>query len=402
MINKTILSFFLFVVLSFAAEKPYVLLISFDGFRWDYVDKTELPNFNYLIAHGVKAESMQPVFPSKTFPNHYSIITGMYPIHHNLVFNVFTDPETGETFAPSGAIKLQSKWYGGEPFWVTADKNGIRTASVFWVGSSVNDPARRPDYFNFYNHTLSHKDRVSKIINYLELPQKERPYFLTLYFPDTDDSGHYFGPDSPQIISTLKKLDSTLGVLFARLKRIHMLDKINIIVVSDHGMTNVDSKKSIALKQMLLGFNYYFNGHGPVTGLVARRKKDIPNIYKLLKKNEKGYDVYYKNDLPVAYHFSQNRRIGDIVVVAKPGFWLKLSPYGRTTRGAHGYDNHVLDMHGIFMAMGPAFKAGYKTGMVHNIDIYPMLCKIFGVQPSTKIDGRLDRIDDVLKGSNAN
>ncbi len=380
-----------------AAEKPYVLLISFDGFRWDYTDKAELPNFNYLINHGVKASSLQPVFPSKTFPNHYSIITGMYPVHHNLVFNDFTDPRTGERYQTKGAVKLESKWYGGEPFWVTADKNGIRTASVFWVGSTVNDPQRRPDYFNYYNHTLSHGDRVSKIINYLQLPEKERPHFLTLYFPDTDDIGHRFGPDSPQIIDTLKTLDVMLGDLFSRLKRIHMLKKINIILVSDHGMISVDSTKSIPLKKWLNGYHYHLNGHGPVTGIVCDSKKDIPKIYKLLKTKKTGYSLYYKNELPRTYHFSDNMRIGDIVVIAHPKYWLKLSSYG-PSKGAHGYDNHFLDMQGIFMAMGPAFKSGYKTGTVRNIDIYPLLCKIFEIKPAKGIDGSLDRIEYVLKG----
>ena len=394
MLKKILLLLIVFTTVLLAGGQPYVLLISFDGFRWDYTEKTDLPNFKYLINHGVKASSLQPVFPSKTFPNHYSIITGMYPENHNLVFNSFNFD--GDEYRTSGAAKLQSKWYGGEPFWVTADKNGIRTASVFWVGSTVNDPARRPDYFNYYNHTLSHRDRVSKIINYLQLPAKTRPHFLTLYFPDTDDIGHAFGPDSPQLIDTVKTLDTMLGDLFHRLKQIHMFKKLNIILVSDHGMTIVDTAKSIPLKKILSGFDYTLNGHGPVASIVPGNKAEIPAIYRRLKERAHGFNVYYKKELPAAYHFSRNKRIGDIIVVGKPGYWLKLSSAG-TSRGAHGYDNHFLDMHGIFMAMGPAFKSGYKTGMVLNIDIYPLLCEVFGIQPSLKIDGRLDRIEYILK-----
>ncbi|MDH3269018.1 MAG: ectonucleotide pyrophosphatase/phosphodiesterase [Ignavibacteria bacterium] len=396
--------YFLFLTLLFADSQaqPYVILISFDGFRWDYVNRNITPNFDIIKETGVFANSLRPCFPSKTFPNHTSIITGLYPEHHGIISNIFKDYFTGKQFSMGDTIEARNGWwYKGEAFWETAEMQGIITASYFWPGSDVSVPYRHPTYFYKYEHSKPYKERVDGVIDWLQLSYEKRPHFITSYFDATDSYGHNFGPNSPEVNLAVAQLDSILGYLFQKLKEINLFDSTNIIVVSDHGMAETSIEKTVNIEEILDGYNYESGDNGPFM-LIEPAKGVLENIYKKLNENEHHYKVYKKENVPEYFHYSDNPLISKLVIIAENGWGVEtnkslknLEKYG--TKGNHGYDNYWMDMNGIFYAMGPAFKVNYRVGTINNIDIYPLLCKIFNLVPSQLIDGKLERIVYILK-----
>ena len=385
-------------------DRPYVLIISFDGFRWDYPDRGITPNIDKMITEGVRAISFQPAFPSKTFPNHYSIVTGLYPQNHGLVSNRFANRFSGDVYkiSDSSAVK-NDMWYQGESVWATAKREGVKSASFFWPGSETYLEYRHPTYYKAYDHYLPHEKRIQGIIDWLQLPEEQRPHLLFLYFSDTDTQGHRFGPESREINEAVQLLDSRLGQLREKLKQINMLDKVNIILLSDHGMTNVFDDRVIKLYEFLDISKYKISGHGPMVQFFTQDDKEKSELIQLIKKHENGFKAYTKETMPAYYHYSAHSYIGDIILVAELGYsfvqtqekYDRYSDYLR--KGDHGYDNQALDMHGIFIASGPAFKSGYKTGTLINVDVYPLVCKILGITANQMIDGKLERIAPVLK-----
>jgi ectonucleotide pyrophosphatase/phosphodiesterase family protein 5 len=398
--------FFLLIIISVAVlqaqKQPYVILISFDGFRWDYVNRGITPNFDFMKENGASAISLRSCFPTKTFPNHTSIITGMYPEHHGIISNNFEDYFNGKRFSMGDTIESRnSYWYKGEAFWETAGRQGIITASYFWPGSDVSTSYRHPTYFYHYEYKKPYKERVDGVIDWLNLPYDKRPHFITSYFEATDTYGHDFGPDSPQVNLAIAQLDSVLGYFFQKLKEINLFDSTNIIVVSDHGMAETSLEKTVNIEEMLDGYKYESGDNGPFM-LIEPAEGEVENIYNKLKENEIHFKVYKKEDVPEYYHYSDNPLISKIVIIAENGWGVEtnkslknLKKYG--TKGNHGYDNYWMDMNGIFYAMGPAFKAQYRVGTINNIDIYPLLCKIFNLTPNQLIDGKLDMVGYILK-----
>lgn len=401
-INTVLLLIILSTISLYAQTKPYVILISFDGFRWDYANRGITPNLDFIKENGVSAVSLRPSFPTKTFPNHISIITGMYPEHHGIISNNFKDYFTGNFFAQRDTLEVRNaRWYRGEAFWETAERQGIITASYFWPGSEVTIPYRRPTYFYYYEHLKPYEDRIDGVIGWLQLPYEKRPRFITLYFDATDGSGHNFGPNSDEVNGSIMRLDSTLGYFFEKLKEINLIDSANIIVVSDHGMTEISPTRTVNIDKLLEGFEYSSGDNGPFM-LIEPSEKDFENVYKTLKENENHYKVYKREEVPEYLHYSNNPLISKLVIIAENGWGVEtnkslenLNKYG--TKGNHGYDNYWMDMNGIFFAYGPAFKKDYRIGTVNNIDIYPLLCKIFNVVPNQLIDGKLERIEYILK-----
>ena len=383
------------------ASKPYVILVSFDGFRWDYVNRNITPNIQELINTGVRAQSIRPAFPSKTFPNHYSIITGMYTETHGIVSNNFREPSTGKWYSMSDVegSKNASEWYLGEAFWETAEHNGITSASYFWPASTLKDKSRRPTYAKMYNRATPYRTRIDSLLKWLQYPKDKRPYFSSIYFEDTDDYGHQFGPNSSEINTSIMRCDSLAGYLMDGLQKIGLGDSVNVVFTSDHGMTELSKERVINVQEMLNGLSYNSSDHGPFM-LIQPSEKDRDKIAEILESNQNHYEFYLREEVPLHYHYSKSKRITDFVLIADLGWYLALqndiehwSEYDNAT---HGFDNNELDMHGIFIANGPAFKNGYKSGTVWNVDIYPLLCKIFDVQPNENIDGKLERISFML------
>ncbi|NWF89670.1 MAG: alkaline phosphatase family protein [Ignavibacteriaceae bacterium] len=384
----------------YSQTNPYVILVSFDGFRWDYLNRGLTPNLDKIKNDGVSAISLRSVFPSKTFPNHLSIITGMYAENHGIISNSFPNFEKNYWYRMSDTTAVRdSKWYIGEAFWETAERQGTKTASYFWPGSEVQLEHRHPSYREFYEHEKPYEQRVEGVINWLQLPYEARPHFITLYFDDTDTYGHKFGPSSPEANEAIVRLDNIAGLLMKRLNDIGLKDSVNVIFVADHGMTEIFEDKVINIENMIKEYNCRFMDDGPLMQ-VEPSAENLTAVYEILKRNESHYKAYLKKDIPDYFHYNKNPLTFSILLAADIGWSLvtnRRSDWVSKSKGNHGYDNNHLDMHGIFLADGPAFKDGYQTGTLWNIDIYPMLCKIFNIYPRSNIDGELERIEFILK-----
>ncbi len=398
-----LLLFALFIItISISAQpKEYVILVSFDAFRWDYLTRGITPNLDKVVKEGVNALSLRPCFPSKTFPNHISIATGMYPENHGIISNDFIDPFTSEKYKMSDTITTrQSKWYKGEFIWETLERNGIRTASYFWPGSEITLKERKPSINKNYIHKFPFKNRIDSVITWLQLPENVRPHFVTLYFDDVDTYGHKFGPNSPEVNAAIKRVDSLAGYLIKQIDKIGLTDKTNIIFLSDHGMTEISNDKMINVQAFLDGYKIKMINDGPVmmiNTVPAEREK----VYEILSSKE-HFTTYKKEDLPDYFEYNKNPFIGDLVLVADLGWSLadnksmsKIEEYDG--KGNHGFAKDELDMHGFFAAKGPSFNSNFRTGTIWNIDIYPLICKIFSVTPRSNIDGNLERIQFLLK-----
>jgi len=381
--------------------EPTVLLISLDGFRWDYLEKAHTPNLDRLVNTGVKARALIPVFPTKTFPNHYSIATGLYPENHGIIANTMYDPVVDDTFALSlRAAVSDGRWYGGEPIWVTAEKQGQISATLFWPGSEAEIENFRPTYWYEYDHDMPHADRVNQVLAWFDLPPDHRPTFITLYFPDTDDDGHRFGPDSQELAATAEKVDSTLGTLFQGLMEREIMEEINILVVSDHGMASTDSTQMIFLDDYINLTQAGVIDWSPILGL--RPPEEVrENIYAALKNAHPHLQVYRREEVPRRLHYSTHYRIPPVIGIADEGWSIATRAFYQRdpsyfAGGTHGYDNRYPSMHGIFIARGPAFKNGLQVAPFLNIHIYNLITVVLGLEPAPN-DGSLDSVKVILK-----
>lgn len=377
-----------------------VLLISLDGFRWDYFEKTDTPNLDRLAQTGVKARGLIPVFPTKTFPNHYSIITGLYPENNGVVGNTMFDPIMDDTFSVYERESVSDgRWYGGEPLWVTAEKQGVTAATLFWVGSEAEINGLRPSYWHPYDHDLPHADRTQQVLAWLDLPPERRPRLICMYFSDTDDGGH-IGTNSPELMEAIQRVDSSLGVIFDGLIQRGMMEEINIVVLSDHGMTEIDTTQVIFLDDYIDIDKAGVIDWSPILGL-RPPEVALDNIYSALKGAHPRLQVYRRDEMPSRLHYSNHHRIPLIIGIADEGWSITSRAFfdqdpSQFNGGAHGYDCIYPSMRGIFIARGPAFKSGRVTDHFQNIHIYPLLAKILEMKPASN-DGSLDSVKAMLK-----
>jgi predicted AlkP superfamily pyrophosphatase or phosphodiesterase len=382
------------------SRKPfrnYVLLVSLDAFRWDYSKIYNTPNLNKLAKDGVKADRMYSSFPTVTFPNHYSIATGLYPDHHGLINNSFSAPDLGLFYRMGDRTAVENPaFYGGEPIWVTAEKQGVRSASFFWVGSEAPVGGIHPTYWKKYDETVTFEARIDTVIKWLGYPPEKRPELVTLYFDEPDATSHSFGPVSPQTGKMVVRLDSLMGVLRTKLSALPEAKRINLIILSDHGMSAISQERYINIKSLVsTRMIASIVGGNPVYLInPAEGKKD--SVLFLLNKSE-GLKAWPKSQLPPKWHYGTNPRIPEIVVVADSSWSIGTRPDGSTLRGgAHGYDNSNSDMFSIFYAAGPSFKRNYKFKELNNIDIYNLVCRILDIIPS-KNDGDPSHLKGMLR-----
>jgi predicted AlkP superfamily pyrophosphatase or phosphodiesterase len=379
-------------------KKPYVILISADGFRHDYAERYKATHLLALSHDGVQATSMIPSYPSVTFPNHYSIVTGMYPSHHGLVNNSFLDEKTGERYSMGAKTKVRDgKWYGGTPLWVLAEQQHMIAASMFWVGSEAEIKGLRPSYYYDYTEQITVERRINIVKNWLSLPEDKRPHLITFYLSEPDHAGHSYGPDAPQTETAVKMVDS---VIFALTKAIEPLGlRVNYVFVSDHGMTAVDREHPIATPQAIDTAKYIIASSGTLMDIHAKNKADIMRLYETLKSSEKDYKVYLKSNMPEHFHYSAQddrmNRIGDILLVPE---WPKVFSNRKPGIGHHGFDPTVVkDMHATFLAWGPAFKKQVKIPSFENVNVYPLIATILGLSYQEPIDGKIEVLKPILK-----
>jgi len=373
-------------------DKPYVVMVSLDAFRWDYDSIYGTPVLDDIARKGVTATRLIPSFPTKTFPNHYTIATGLYPDHHGLVNNSFYAPDLDLVYRIGDrAMVSNGAFYGGEPVWVTARKLGMKSASFYWVGSEAPVQGIQPDYWKPYDDEVLFGDRVDTVLKWLSMPINKRPHLVTLYFEEPDAVSHGYGPVSPETAAMVRSLDSLIGVLRTGLAKLPDAADINLIVLSDHGMTEVDESR----------YNYIFDtlpqrmvkriyGGNPVWAVEPAEGK--PDSVLLLLNMQKGMKAWKKEDLPAHMHYGTHLRIPEIVLVADPGWTAGIRPEPRgDTRGDHGYDWQCRDMHSIFYAEGPAFKKGFSVDTLYNVDIYNIVTGALGLVPAPN-DGNPERI----------
>lgn len=400
---------FLFLVWSSLAiaqkedVKSFVILVSFDGFRHDYVDRFQLPNFKKFIHEGSAAAGLIPSFPSKTFPNHYTIVTGLYPGNHGLVDNGFYDPDQEKLYTMKNReVVTDSSFYGGIPLWQLARQNGIKSASYFWVGSELKQENLHPDYYYPYDQSVPFGNRIDKIIDWLALPEHERPRMVTLYFSSPDYESHRHGPVAPETKAVVQQMDSLLGVLVHRVDSTKL--PVNIVLVSDHGMLElVDKTETYVFIDEFVRQSSTIkvvNG-GTQAHLYTSSSTQRDSLAAALKKRARDFSVVVNKDFPREWHYV-NPRSGDILMIAKPGKYIVTGskqghkPSGGTF-GVHGYDPaKVKDMNGIFYARGPRVKAGMKIPAFSNIHIYPFIAAMLDM-PLPPIDGDERVLKPLLK-----
>ena len=386
-------------------DDSYVLLISFDGFRADYLEWFDTPNMDRFFKNGVRAKGLIPVFVSKTFPNHYSIATGMYAENHGLIGNQFYDAELDDNYTLSDRSKVQDpKFYGGEPIWVTAEKQGLKTASYFWVGTEAPIGGIYPSKWKEYEHNFPFEARIDSIVSWFSLPINKRPRFCSLYFHEPDWTGHETGPRSQETEAVVSHLDSLFGDLISKLEQLPISNNLNIIAVADHGMAEISSERTVDLSAYTDMSQIIQEGSGPYAFLYSKGKDIIEPAVEQLKKAE-HISVYLKSDIPERFHFKTHHRIKDALIIADEGWYIQNQAISSSstagkyvpTGGTHGYDNQLKSMHALFIAQGSAFKKGIVTEPFENVNIYPMIAHILGIDPSEKIDGNLNNIKHLLK-----
>lgn len=392
-------------VLAQEANTSHVILVSFDGFRSDYKKLYNPQHFVSFAQEGTEADGLIPSFPSKTFPNHYTLVTGLYPGHHGLVDNSFYDPDRKEYYSMKMRNRVQDPYYySGTPLWKLAKDNHVRSASFFWVGSELPKEELRPDYYYPYDESIADTLRVDQVIKWLNLPPEERPRFITLYFSSPDHESHLFGPESAEARSAVMNADRLLARLTAGVKKTGL--PVNIIIVSDHGMLAMKEDPSTYIfMDEIMDINkrqVKYSVGGTQAHLYVNSEPQRDSLYKVLTKKARNFSVRKQEEFPSRWHYS-SVRAGDLLITANPGYYIvekDRSKYEATrkkgsTFGAHGYDPfQVPQMQGIFMAQGPNIRSGLRIQAFENIHVYPLIARILGL-PLPEIDGRGEVLEKI-------
>ena len=386
-----------------ALEKPYLIFISADGYRYDYTEKYNAKNLQKFSNEGLKAKAMLPSYPSITFPNHWSIITGLYPSHHGLVDNFFYDYSRKEAYAMNKKENAEDgSWYGGIPLWSLAEQQGMVTASLQWVGSASEAGGIRPTYYYHYHEKFTPEEKINKVVNWLKLPEDVRPHFISLYFPEVDAAGHHYGPESEETKNAVKLVDNAIGNLVEKVNQLG-LKNVNFIFISDHGMIKVDKENPLSIPEMLLNkerFDIY--NSQTLLRVVVKNPNEIKTVYHQLKVSKTDdYKVILTKRFPRKLHYGTKddkyNRIGQILLVPNaPKIFLEKGK--STSVGKHGYNPRITpEMKAVFYAWGDVFKNNIEISEFSNVNIYPLVAEILGLKVYQTIDGSPKTAKKVLK-----
>lgn len=374
------------------AQPERVLLIGLDGLRPDMVDAYGAQNLQALAERGVRAEAMIPVMPSITFVNFYSIATGLYPEHHGMITNAPYDSETGETFV-NGVSTQDPKWWGGEPIWITAEKQGLPTGVMFWLGSETAIDGVRPSDWSIYEHEKPYQERVDTVLSWFDRPASEQPRFAAVYFDRVDSAGHAFGPGDDRTAAAVREVDGYVGQLVDGLRERGLLETTNILVVSDHGMTRIDFDQTIALDE-LVDFSTlhapemegrYGAGLRPFVTMFGEPDA-IEAAYQALEGAHPHMRVWRRGETPDRFHFDHPTRGPDLFVLADVGWSLTAPSLVTSPRppypGVHGYDNVAPEMAATFIGAGPRFSQGEELAPFENVNLYAVMACALGLRPA--------------------
>ena len=382
--------------------KHYVVLVSLDGFRYDYATKYGAKNLLRMAARGASApRGMIPSYPSLTFPNHYTLVTGLYPEHTGIVANNFYDPARKQNFAYNTSdAAADGSWYGGTPLWVLAEQQGMRAATCFWVASEAEIQGKRPSYYLHYDGAFPDEKRVDQVLSWLQLPPGQRPHFITLYYANVDYAGHKHTPDSPEVSDAVRHLDEMIGRLAEGLASLSL--KVDLFVVSDHGETKVANAEWTDLDRFTDLSHFKVAGDVTTSLLYADSEADARKAYEGLHGASNKFKVYRRAHVPAHLHYRENPREGDPIVVATGAYYIRAHEalsFGdppNTDPGQHGYDPQLVPaMKAIFYAAGPDIRAGVTVAPFENVNVYPLIAKILGLRTGG-IDGNLRVLQGIL------
>jgi len=387
-------------------KKHYVILVSMDGLRYDYAERYNATNLQAMASGGASApDGMIPSYPSVTFPNHYTLVTGLYPEHHGIVGNIFYDPARKEVYSYHDPATVDDgTWYGGTPLWVLAEQHGMRAACFFWPASEAEIQGVRPSYYVKYDDHYPNAKRVEQVLNWLRLPAPERPHFITLYFSDADDAGHKYGPDSTQVADAVQELDAEVGALEAGIKQLKL--PVDVIVVADHGMATIQggwidldqNGLDVSLLEKIEGFFLY-----------PKSEEAAEQVFMGMEGASDKFRVFRRKEVPSNLHFDSNPREGDPVVVAAGPYAIRAvsdESDPKPAAGNHGFNPMLVpEMKATFIAGGPDIRAGARIAPFENVDVYPFIAKILGLDITSlktgSIDGSLASLQPALRGPQA-
>ncbi|XP_051909422.1 ectonucleotide pyrophosphatase/phosphodiesterase family member 5 [Hippocampus zosterae] len=377
------------------AERPKLLLVSFDGFRWDYVNRVPTPNFHILMEEGVTVERVENVYITKTLPNHYSLVTGLYAETHGIVANDMFDPVLDRSFSMDTDSLYESQWWEqAVPLWVTIQNSGGRSAAAMWPGSDVKIHGMFPTRYLPYNASVGFETRVEHIVKWFSAPEQEAVDFGVLYWEEPDDSGHDFGPESSLMDAVIADVDEKLGFLCNELKKAGLYERVNLVVTSDHGMTQLFADKIIELDQYVSRDLYTWVDKSPVVGILPKEGK-LDEVYEKLADANPYMAVHLKDAIPERLHYHHNVRIMPILLEAREGWTIVQNRSTPLMLGNHGYDNTLRSMQPIFLARGPAFRQNYVKPTMRSVDLYPLMCHILAIPPLPN-NGSFSNVRDLL------
>jgi predicted AlkP superfamily pyrophosphatase or phosphodiesterase len=383
-------------------DKPYLILISIDGFRWDYQDVYETPVLDQIAENGVRADALIPVFPTLTFPNHYSIATGLYPANHGLLRNRFPSKDRRSFFSLRDREAVEDgSWYRGEPIWVAAEKYGMVSAAFFFVGTEADVGGIRLSYWNSFDESISGKRRVDQVVEWLAMPDDKRPHLITLYFEHVDTASHRAGPGSKKSVTAIKRVDEYLGRLLAGIDRLSLTDDVYIVVVSDHGQTAVNGEAKPFFIDSVANINdITVVDHGAAAFLYfpePDRQRSEAIRTAINNAWERGRAML-RHETPDSWHVSNDSGFADIIVQADPGYVVYSSR--KRSRGAsigdHGWAPEHEEMRGIFLANGPRLPKGKRIPAVNAVDVYPLMIEILEIPLTMPIDGDPRKLTSLL------
>ena len=355
----------------------YVVVLSMDGFRSDYPAKAHTPTLDSLADVGVRS-AFRPCYPSVTFPNHYSMATGLHPDHHGLVNNFFYDAQADSVYRMGNN---DPQFYGGEPVWNTAERQGVRSAAYYWVGSEVPLPGGQPSIWKPFDKSVSFSSRADSVIAWLKLPEKIRPHLVMWYMEEPDGTGHNCTPDSSATLAVVEELDKVLAHFFTEARQLDIFNKIDFIILSDHGMATYYPENYVNLNDYLPrdSFDYVVDG---VPTLLYPKKSYLGSAYAILQ-TVPNITVWKKDEIPARYVYGTNPRIGDLVVTPNIGTYVQFREKSHPRLGgAHGYDNFAPEMEAIFYASGPSFKKHAEAPAMANVNLYLLIAHLLDLEPA--------------------